>query len=125
MAELASCRRVAAQLARVAGSSLPGPVARHVDRCLACQAELIRYRRLLRMLGALKDEFVELDPTVIAELLAVLDADRPGRARRFGLRRPASLVGALVLVGTTGLAWALRARQLRPAAISLLGPPTS
>lgn len=42
---------------------------------LRCQAELARYRRLLRSLASLRARFVEPPPGLLAETLAAIEAD--------------------------------------------------
>ena len=54
--------------------------ARHIETCLRCQAELARYRRLLRTLALLRTRYVEPTPGLLGETLAALD--RRGRGGR-------------------------------------------
>ena len=48
-------------------------VERHVETCLRCQAELARYRRMLRGLRTLRTRFIEPAPGSLAQTLAVLE----------------------------------------------------
>lgn len=49
-------------------------VERHVESCLRCQAELARYRRLLRTLHQLRTQYLEPAPGALAGTLAALEA---------------------------------------------------
>ncbi len=54
-----TCRAVRLQLPSMDDpGAFEGSVAGHVGRCLRCQAEISRYRRLHRSLGILADEVV-------------------------------------------------------------------
>jgi hypothetical protein len=112
-------------------------MADHIGSCLACQAELAGYRRLLRVLRSLRDEPVLFpSPDLIGETLAALSerlARRPGRltgSGRWGPGRPdrdrdrsdrwlvacalvtigVAAVGARALAGRSGLARPSRLR---------------
>lgn len=58
----------------------------HLSSCLRCQAELARYRRMLRALELLRTRYVAPAPGLLAATLAALD--QPG-----GITPPASLLG--------------------------------
>ena len=45
-------------------------VERHVQQCLRCQAELVRYRKLLRTLEILRTRYVEPNPGLLGDTLA-------------------------------------------------------
>lgn len=60
-------------------------VTAHVESCLTCQAELARYRKLLRMLGQLRQDRIELAPGVLAEVLDSLGTAARRRAVRSAL----------------------------------------
>ncbi len=54
----------------------------HVETCLRCQAELARYRRLLRTLALLRTRYAEPTPGLLGETLAALtDAAEEGARR--------------------------------------------
>jgi hypothetical protein len=42
---------------------------RHVEECLRCQAELARYRKLLRTMRSLRSTAADVPPGLLAELL--------------------------------------------------------
>lgn len=45
---------------------------RHVDSCLKCQAEVAKYRRLLRAMRALRTRYLDPTPDLLAQTLAGL-----------------------------------------------------
>ena len=61
---------------------------RHVQQCLRCQTDLVRYRKLVRNLELLRTRYLEPTPGLLGDTLAALE--RRGRARA----RSASLVTA-------------------------------
>ena len=66
-------------------------VERHIETCLRCQAELARYRRLLRTLALLRTRYVEPTPGLLGETLAAItDAAERRRAAHVALRAGAS-----------------------------------
>ena len=83
---------------------------RHVETCLRCQAELARYRRLLRTLALLRTRYAEPTPGLLGETLAALtDAAEdgcpahaavgpPARVRRRDRRQRAVAAGATAAV---------------------------
>jgi hypothetical protein len=66
----------------------------HVDRCLRCQAELARYRRIRRTMASMRAEPIPVDPSVLAGVLEGLDSatERREHQRTVG-RRAASFMG--------------------------------
>ena len=72
----------------------PGVIA-HVSTCLRCQAELARYRRLLRLLHQLRGEVLDPPPTSVNEVLAAIAAEGGHRdLRSVLLSRTAAYVGS-------------------------------
>ncbi len=53
---------------------------RHVETCLRCQAELARYRRMLRGLQLLRTRYLEPTPGLLAETLTALEREVERRA---------------------------------------------
>ena len=81
--------RAAARARRRRPESIPRSQ-RHVETCLRCQAELARYRRLLRTLALLRTRYVEPTPGLLGETLAALtDAAERRRAPHAALGSPA------------------------------------
>lgn len=113
------CDEVAALLPEVVDTTEPValPVQRHIESCLRCQAELARYRRMLRGLQLLRTQYFEPAPGLVTQTLANLTAAGEQRAIRSVLtkRRLAyagAVVGALAAAGTTTAAVLLaRARR--------------
>jgi hypothetical protein len=64
------------------GVPFPAEVQGHVETCLRCQAELARYRRLLRALQLLRTRYLEPAPGLLAQTLASLEEAGEQRAVR-------------------------------------------
>jgi len=65
------CDEVTALLpALVDGDDADPQAALHIETCLRCQAELARYRRLLRTLALLRTRYAEPTPGLLGETLA-------------------------------------------------------
>ena len=76
----------------------------HVDTCLRCQAELARYRKLVRTLEQMKTRYIEPTPGLLGETLAVLgDAAEKGALRGYITSRRLAYGGAAA-VGTAAIA---------------------
>jgi len=66
-------------VARVLPEAVDGAVVvepgmqRHIETCLRCQAELARYRKMLRGLQLLRTRYLEPTPGLLAQTLAVLE----------------------------------------------------
>jgi anti-sigma factor RsiW len=48
-------------------------VQRHIESCLRCQAELARYRRMLRGLQLLRTRYLEPSPGLLAQTFAAIE----------------------------------------------------
>ena len=69
----------------------------HVEQCLRCQAELARYRKLLRLLRQLRTYRVEPPPGAVAEVVGAIELAAQRRAIRSALTgRRAAYASALV-----------------------------
>ncbi len=77
----------------------------HVRTCLRCQAELVRYRTVLRMLRQLREEGVGVPDGAVVEVLEALTAAYSGRPPGRAARRLA-LVGGLTVAAVAGMATA-------------------
>ncbi len=82
------CDDVAELLAEAADGSvaLEPAAARHVERCLRCQAEAVQYRKLLRALHTMRTEVLEPDAGLFGDILAHLVAGGERQAVRSMLR---------------------------------------
>lgn len=91
------CQEVAGELALIVDqqSSPSLAVLAHIDRCLSCQADLVHYRTLLRMLAELRNEADRLPAGVLADLVGNISRVAERRALQDLLlrRRSAYLVG--------------------------------
>jgi len=109
------CDRAAAYLpAALDGEPAPDPhLARHVESCIGCQAELARYRRVARLLGQLRHECEELPPGLVADVLTSVErAARRRAARRAHAGRRAALAGGVAAaLAAAGVAAASLARH--------------
>jgi anti-sigma factor RsiW len=94
-----------------------GEVELHLATCVACSAELDRYRSIVLELGGLRDIVTEPAPDFLGRVLSAV----PDNPRRSMVRRVASderiqhaafsLGGALVGAAAIGLLWRRAARR--------------
>lgn len=118
------CDEVAAMLpALVDGDARNLAVERHVESCLRCQAELARYRRLLRTLQQLRTRYLEPAPGSLAETLVALEEVAERRVIRSALSgRRLAYAGAGTAVATAAATAAvLIARSRRRGSLALAG----
>ena len=103
------------------GDAVDGTVQRHIETCLRCQAEVARYRKMLRGLHLLRTRYLEPAPGLLAQTLAAIEAAGEREARRAILsgRRLAyagAIGGAAVAAGAAGAVMIVhRARRRVPA----------
>ena len=72
------------------------PVQRHVESCLRCQAELARYRRMLRGLQLLRTQYLEPAPGVLSQtLVAISEASERQAIRSLLTGKRLAYVGAV------------------------------
>jgi hypothetical protein len=113
---------VVGALAAAADGAMPlSPEQReHVDGCLACQAELVRCRRMLRSLRWLAADVLHPPDVPVAGLVDSVRAaaERRATSPRPGGRRRASLGALAVAAGATAAAVvaAVLTRRHQPAA---------
>ena len=120
-----SCAEVALVLPSIldGDSAADEAVVQHVGACLRCQAELARYRRLLRLLNQIRSYRVEPPPGAVADVLCALEEAAQRRVIRSVLSgRRLVYVGAFaapaaVIVAVTVVHRA-RLRRLRPVVLS-------
>ena len=108
----------------VDGDPVSFEVQRHIDSCLRCQAELARYRRLLRTLALLRTRYAEPAPGLLGDtLVAITDAAEQGARRTLLSGRTLAYAGAIggsaLAAGAT--AAVLIARSRRRSALRLAG----
>ena len=94
------CRLVRARLPGELLDTWPmSPAARrHLDTCLTCQAQSVRYRGVLRALRSLRDDIEEAPFWLVDRVLASLDV--PGRRSSRRAAVAVSAVAASVAVAT-------------------------
>ena len=109
------------------GEALDGRATRHVEACLRCQAELAQYRKLVRVLRALRTEVLAPGPCLAHDVLAGLEqaGERSALRSLVAGRRctgPA-LVGMLAAVGTASSVAVIRRRRAGAAPTgAIVGP---
>ena len=116
------CEDVARMLPEtVEGTPVDLAMQTHIESCLRCQAELARYRRMLRALQQLRTRFLEPSPSLLAQTLAALEEAGERHAVRSllsGRRLAYGAIGGAALA-TAGTAAALiLARSRRRAAVA-------
>jgi len=99
------------------------PVVRHVETCLRCQAEMAKYRGMLRLLGQLRDQRPPLPAGAPGSVLAALEDEswRDGVGSALAGRRVLVGGAAVVAMGATAATVALaigRGRSARSVAAS-------
>jgi len=89
----------------------------HVEGCIACQAELARYRRVVRLLHQLRAYRIDPPDGTVGDVIAALEQVAERRMVRFALRgRRLAYAGALLAAPTAaalGLSVARRSRLRR------------
>jgi hypothetical protein len=120
-----SCADVALALPSIldGGSSADEVVVEHVGRCLRCQSELAKYRRLLRLLNQLRATRIEPPPGAVADVLGALEEAAQRRVIRSALSgRRLVYVGAIAApaaaVVAVTVARRARLRRVRPVVLS-------
>ena len=91
------------------GAAVELSVQRHIETCLRCQAEVARYRKMLRGLQLLRTRYLEPAPGMLAQTLAALEVAGERHAIRSVLsgRRLAyagAIGGAAVAAGAAATA---------------------
>jgi hypothetical protein len=114
------CEEVAARLPAIIDdrAAVGSDVIDHVEHCLRCQAELARYKKLLRLLSGLRSEGCEPPPGLVGDVLYAVRGAARRHAVRSALagRRVAYLSGLGVgLVAMAGVVVITRARAGRGA----------
>ena len=121
-----TCESVAEVLPQIVeGAKADATLAKHVESCLRCQAELVQYRKLLRALHTLRTEVLEPAPGTLTGILAHLEAaGERGAIRSLLTGRRAAYAGGIALAtAAAGAAGAivLASRARRGRSIRLAG----
>ena len=94
---------------------------RHVQQCLRCQTDLVRYRKLVRNLELLRTRYIEPNPGLLADTLSALsDVTERGAVRTLVTTRRLAYVGAIGGTVATAATALLIARSRRRSAVSRL-----
>ena len=99
-------------------------VQRHIESCLRCQAELARYRRMLRGLQMLRTRYLEPAPGLVAQTLAAIEEAGEREAVRSILSgRRLAYAGALggAAVAATAATAAMIVHRARRRTVSVSG----
>ena len=87
----------------------------HVESCLRCQAEVARYKKLLRAMTMLRTRYLEPNPSALAQTLASLETDLERSAVRAILSGKrlayAGAIGGTVATAATVAAFVARNRK--------------
>ena len=118
------CDDVARQLPAAVehGVAVDSDVQSHIETCLRCQAEVARYRKMLRGLHLLRTRFLEPAPGLLAQTLAAIEAEGERQARRailsgHRLAYASAIGGAVVAASAAGVVVVVhRSRRRVPAA---------
>jgi hypothetical protein len=113
-AELLDASSLPARLATA--GLLDDDQARHVAQCLRCQADLAQFRRIRRVMAAMRAERFPVPPGLVADVLARLDDTLERRARHRRNGRRAACLGGLAAVTAAGVGGALVLASRRRAA---------
>jgi len=101
-----TCEQVREALPEVLdnGALPPGGLVAHVEYCLACQADLARYRKLLRLLAQLRPgEEVVVPAGIVADVLSAIESAASRSAVRSLLTgRRLAYAGAIAAAGAAG-----------------------
>ena len=87
-----TCAEVASELPRILDDGVPAEarLVSHVETCLRCQAELARYRRMVRLAAPAGGCRGGAAPGVVADILSVVGSSRPAAAWSDPCSRPQS-----------------------------------
>jgi anti-sigma factor RsiW len=125
------CDEVAERLPALldAGGTASFEVREHIEGCLRCQAELVRYRRMLRELREMRTRYLEPSPDALSQTLAALWEAGERRAIRSMItgRRVAyagAVGGIVVTAAVTVVLLALRSRKRAPAVGASVAEPS-
>jgi hypothetical protein len=89
-------------------------VQRHVAACLRCQAELVQYRKVLRVLHEFRNEVLQPTPGFLPDLLVALGVAGERRAIHHLLNgRRVAYVGGIAAATAAGAAGAIIATRAR------------
>jgi hypothetical protein len=106
------------------GEALDLSMQRHVESCLRCQAELARYRKMLRGLQLLRTRYLEPAPGLLAATLAAIEEAGERHAVRSAISgRRIAYVGAIggAAIAASATAAALIVQHARRRSMPIAG----
>jgi anti-sigma factor RsiW len=107
------------------GAAVESSVQRHIESCLRCQAELARYRRMLRGLQLLRTRYLEPNPSLLAQTLAAIEeaGERQAVHSILSGRRLAYVgaIGGAAFAATAATAAAMLVHRARRRTVPLAG----
>jgi hypothetical protein len=115
------CEEAAVAVSESIEAELPMPktAARHVDRCLRCQAEQAQYKKVFRSMHALRSAEIDPGPQMVTEILQYLQSRKARNPVQAAWDRHrvayVAAVTATAAAATAAGAVALAARARRPA----------
>ncbi len=115
------CEDAAVALSESIEAELPMPktAARHVDRCLRCQAEQAQYKKVFRGLSSLRSAEIDPGQQMVTEILQYLQSRKSRNSVQAAWDRNrvayVAAVTATAAAATAAGAIALAARSRRPA----------
>jgi anti-sigma factor RsiW len=120
------CDDVARLLPEVVDGAAPVELwmQRHIESCLRCQAELARYRRMLRGLQLLRTRYLEPAPGLVAATLAAIEAAGERQVVRSAVSgRRLAYAGAIggAAIAASATAAAVLVHRARRRAVPLAG----
>ena len=107
------------------GAAVELSVQRHIESCLRCQAELARYRRMLRGLQILRTRYLEPTPGLLAQTLVAIEEAGERQAVRSVLsgRRLAyaGAIGGAAVAATAAATAAMLVHRSRRRTVTVAG----
>lgn len=115
-----NCDDVSRALAELVDDEvMDAAVERHVESCLRCQAELARYRRMMRGLHQLRARYLEPAPGLLPQTLAAIElAGERSAVRSLVTGRRLAYAGAGVAIAAGAVSAVLLARSRRRAGLA-------
>lgn len=107
------CAEAVTALPGCVDDDLPKDVSAHLETCIQCQAEAVRYKRHARLMGTLADQYITPPDDLLESLLDSVIEDR--KHRRSVRRRAAVGIGGLA-IAAAGTAVGLVVHQRHKAA---------
>jgi len=109
------CEEAAVAVSESLEAELPMPktAARHIDRCLRCQAEQAQYKKVFRAMASLRSSQIDPGPQMLTEILKYLQiqSSRNPVLRALDRHRVAYVATAAAVTATGAIVIAARVRR--------------